>query len=121
VHLTDAYKLLKVCRRPVALRSGGIGVWLDVLQCVGVLAVITNCALMGFTSTQLHTWFPNISNSDKVLAIFVFEVRTPSLPLLCAAPDTIELTGLSWGVVCCAVIGTARAVGYEADRTRAHS
>jgi hypothetical protein len=70
----DSYKLLWVCRRPVARRSGGIGIWLDVLQCVGVLAVLTNCALMGFTSTQLNTWLPNISNSDKLLAIFVFEV-----------------------------------------------
>ena len=68
-----AYKLLHVFRRPLAVRSTGIGVWLTVLQVMSIVAVLTNCALIGFTSQQVNNWVPNVSSGTKILIIFVFE------------------------------------------------
>ena len=68
-----AYKLLRVYRRPLAVRSPGIGVWLAVLQVMSVVAVLTNCALIGFTSQQVDNWVPNVSAATKIVIIFVFE------------------------------------------------
>ena len=68
-----AYKLLHVFRRPLAVRATGIGVWLTVLQVMSIVAVLTNCALIGFTSQQLNNWVPNVSSGTKILIIFVFE------------------------------------------------
>ena len=68
-----AYKLLRVYRRPLAIRAPGIGVWLSVLQVMSVIAVLTNCALIGFTSRQVDNWVPNVSPALKIVVIFVFE------------------------------------------------
>ena len=68
-----AYKLLHVFRRPLAVRATGIGVWLTVLQIMSIIAVLTNCALIGFTSRQVDNWVPNVSSGTKILIIFVFE------------------------------------------------
>ena len=68
-----AYKLLHVFRRPLAVRATGIGVWLTVLQVMSITAVLTNCALIGFTSQQVDNWVPNVSSGTKILIIFVFE------------------------------------------------
>ena len=48
----DAYKLCKTRRRPLAEKTGGIGVWEHVLHIVAVISVLTNCWLIGFTSPQ---------------------------------------------------------------------
>ena len=68
-----AYKLLHVFRRPLAVRATGIGVWLTVLQIMSIIAVLTNCALIGFTSQQVDNWVSNVSSGTKILIIFVFE------------------------------------------------
>ena len=68
-----AYKMLHVFRRPLAVRATGIGVWLTVLQIMSIIAVLTNCALIGFTSQQVDNWVPNVSSGTKILIIFVFE------------------------------------------------
>ena len=48
----DAFKLCKGRRRPLAEKTGGIGVWEHLLHIVAVISVLTNCWLMGFTSSQ---------------------------------------------------------------------
>ncbi|CAB9508405.1 Anoctamin-10 [Seminavis robusta] len=48
----DAYKVCKVRRRPLSEKTGGIGVWEHLLHIVVVIAVLTNCWLMGFTHHQ---------------------------------------------------------------------
>ena len=45
----DAYKLCKGRRRPLAEKTGGIGVWEHLLHIVAVISVLTNCWLIGFT------------------------------------------------------------------------
>jgi ABC-type multidrug transport system fused ATPase/permease subunit len=46
----DAYKLCRGRRRPPVVKAGGIGVWEHVLHTLTVVGVVTNCALMAFTS-----------------------------------------------------------------------
>lgn len=46
----DAYKLCRGRRRPLAQKTGGIGVWEHLLHIVAVIAVLTNCWLIAFTS-----------------------------------------------------------------------
>jgi hypothetical protein len=50
----DAYKLCKIRRRPLARKTGGIGVWEHLLHIVAVIAVLTNCWLMGFTNKDFN-------------------------------------------------------------------
>lgn len=95
---SDAFKLSYNCRRPRALKTGGVGasvtqsaaharqvqcltrggvplgVWLVLLQIMSVVAVLTNCAHIGITSRHLATYFPRVTDTGKVLAMFVFEV-----------------------------------------------
>ena len=67
------YKMFYIYRRPVAFRGSGMGTWLAILQFMSVMAVLTNCALIGFTSGHISEWFPSLTNSGKILAIFAFE------------------------------------------------
>jgi Calcium-activated chloride channel len=46
----DAYKLCRARRRPLAMRTGGIGVWEHLLHIVAVIAVLTNCWLIALTN-----------------------------------------------------------------------
>jgi hypothetical protein len=50
----DAFKLCRGRRRPLAVQTGGIGVWNHVLHIVTVIAILTNCALMALTTSQLR-------------------------------------------------------------------
>lgn len=68
-----AHKLCCVTQRPLSRKSGGIGIWLDVLKAMSLISVLTNCALVGLTSQQLNVWFPNLTRTDKMLLTFVFE------------------------------------------------
>merc|ERR1711935_193039 len=44
----DAYKVCKGRRRPLAKRTGGIGVWEYLLHIVAVIAVLTNCWIVAY-------------------------------------------------------------------------
>lgn len=51
---TDAFKLCHAKQRPIAHKASGIGVWSHVLQLMSVLAVLTNCLHIAFTTTLLE-------------------------------------------------------------------
>ena len=51
---THALKLLHGHQRPLAERIDDILVWDEILDSLGFLAVVTNCALMALTSTALE-------------------------------------------------------------------
>ena len=51
----SAYKICYTRQRPIALKSAGLGVWEDVLQVMSVVGILTNCGIMGYTSTVLQT------------------------------------------------------------------
>jgi hypothetical protein len=74
----DAYKLCRGRQRPLAKKTGGIGVWEHLLHIVSVIAVLTNCWLIGFTSSEF-TWM-----TDKVgtLGIFAIVVAWEHIMLL---------------------------------------
>jgi hypothetical protein len=48
----DAYKLCKGRRRPLAEKTGGIGVWEHLLHIVAVISVLTNCWLIVYTNSE---------------------------------------------------------------------
>lgn len=49
----DAYKLCKGRRRPLAEKTGGIGVWEHLLHIVAVISVLTNCWLIVYTNKEV--------------------------------------------------------------------
>ncbi len=76
---TDAFKLLSSTKRPDYKGASDIGVWYDVLEIVGVLAVITNCLLVGFSFDAISKNFTSLDPDTQrfqVLAIVIcMEVR----------------------------------------------
>ncbi|XP_052279240.1 anoctamin-4-like isoform X4 [Dreissena polymorpha] len=46
----DAYKFVTQWKRPLALRSQDIGIWFGILQGISALAVVSNAAIIAFTS-----------------------------------------------------------------------
>ena len=69
----DAYKLCRTRQRPIAEKSGSIGVWDNVLQLMIVCAVITNCSMIGLTSLQLRINFPGLSSMHRALFMIMVE------------------------------------------------
>ncbi|KAF0719517.1 hypothetical protein AaE_010448 [Aphanomyces astaci] len=69
----DAFKLCHTTQRPRADKASGIGIWFPVLQMMSVVAVITNCLHVAFTTTQIEQYVPAISPSTKVWVVFVAE------------------------------------------------
>ena len=89
----DAYKLCRGRRRPLPQQTGGIGIWEHVLHIVTVIAVLTNCALMGFTNSQF-AWIGDRQGIGKpglfaivvawehimLLIKYAIQSSTPKLP-----------------------------------------
>ena len=69
----DAYKLCCTRQRPIATKTGGIGVWEHVLLGISFLAMLTNCALFGFTSGQVERRFPELLPTQRVLLVVLVE------------------------------------------------
>lgn len=74
----DAYKVCRGRRRPLAHKTGGIGVWEHVLHIVTVIAVLTNCWLMGFTSAKIS----GLAASIGSLGLFAIVVGWEHIMLL---------------------------------------
>ncbi len=53
-------------RRPIAQKTGGIGVWDNVLEIMTVIAVVTNCALVGRTSAVVWRALPRVNDAVRV-------------------------------------------------------
>jgi len=50
---TDAFKLLTSFGRPEYRGAASIGSWYNILEIVGVIAVVTNCLILGFTLNSI--------------------------------------------------------------------
>eukprot|EP00741_Cyanophora_paradoxa_P013014 tig00020660_g12569.t1 len=70
---TDATKLLTTTQRPNYAHAASIGSWYRVLEGMGYLAVITNLALVVFTSHSLQAWFSASPFWVTVVAALVVE------------------------------------------------
>jgi hypothetical protein len=81
---TDAFKLLSSTARPDYKGASGIGNWYGVLEVLGVIAVITNCLLVGFSFGAIS----GLSGSDHrafvtFLIIVIMEVWHCTTIYLC--------------------------------------
>ncbi|TYZ67969.1 hypothetical protein PybrP1_011877 [[Pythium] brassicae (nom. inval.)] len=67
---TDAFKLCHAKQRPIAHKASDIGVWFHVLQLMSVLAVLTNCLHVAFTTTLLERLFAwSLSSSVEAVTV----------------------------------------------------
>ncbi len=96
-----AIKLCYTKQRPIATKASGIGVWEDVLQIMSVLGILTNCGIIGYTSTVLSTKLSFLSGAGIAVALFGFEhgillfkywlnVSIPRVPLSVIRAQTKE-------------------------------
>ena len=58
----------------IACRAHNIGVWYDVMVVMVFTAILTNCAILGFSSEQLMQWMPwlftrDASDGDQMMAL----------------------------------------------------
>lgn len=74
----DAYKLCRGRRRPLAKKTGGIGIWEHLLHIVAVVAVLTNCWLIAFTNSD----FTLLAEKIGTLGIFGIIVAWEHIMLL---------------------------------------
>lgn len=65
----NARQMMLATRRPIPEPAQDIGVWQELVDFFGFLAIVTNCALIVFTTNS----FEDYSYSDKFLIFFVAE------------------------------------------------
>jgi anoctamin-10 len=53
---SDALKLLVTMRRPVPKAAASIGAWLTIFQNLGVVAIVTNCAILVCLYDDTANW-----------------------------------------------------------------
>ena len=68
----DALKLCIAYQRPFGERVANIGIWQVAMECMGVIAIVINFALIG-QSGQLAKWFPDIDGMNLMILIVGFE------------------------------------------------
>ncbi|KAL3668845.1 hypothetical protein V7S43_006137 [Phytophthora oleae] len=86
---TDAFKLCHTRQRPLAHKASGIGVWLHVLQIMSVLAVLTNCFHLAYSTSLLERAIPSVTATQKVWVVFGIEhlLLLLKIWLACAVPS----------------------------------
>lgn len=67
---TDAFKVSKMCQRVFAEHSDSIGAWQAAFEIMGILSVITNCALVA-TSPVVKEWLPSDFSPINTVLLFV--------------------------------------------------
>ncbi|KAL3693097.1 hypothetical protein R1sor_006748 [Riccia sorocarpa] len=53
---SDSFKLLAMMRRPVPRAASSVGAWLTIFQHLGVVAIVTNCALLVCLYDEVGNW-----------------------------------------------------------------
>uniref|UniRef100_A0A4W5JQF8 Anoctamin n=1 Tax=Hucho hucho TaxID=62062 RepID=A0A4W5JQF8_9TELE len=72
----DAQKFVCQYRRPVAERAQDIGIWLDILQVITYVAVISNAFLIAFTSDFLPRLYYRYNNDGNLQGYVNFTLGT---------------------------------------------
>jgi hypothetical protein len=83
---SDAYKLLMATQRPACKRAADIGTWMVILDIIATCSILTNCALVGFTSHGLFFYFPDMTPVERVWITLICE---HALLLFKAVLDTL--------------------------------
>ncbi|EDO33029.1 predicted protein, partial [Nematostella vectensis] len=69
---TDAFKMCRIFQRPFSQPASSIGAWQAAFEAMSVIAVITNCALIGMAANSAH-WLPDLSPANAVLMFVAIE------------------------------------------------
>lgn len=69
---TDAFKMCRIHQRPFAEPANSIGAWQMAFEALGVVAVITNCALIGLAAKSAE-WLPEMTTVNAVLMFVAIE------------------------------------------------
>uniref|UniRef100_A0A4W3HNR3 Anoctamin n=1 Tax=Callorhinchus milii TaxID=7868 RepID=A0A4W3HNR3_CALMI len=69
---SDAFKICTGSQRPFGQRVDSIGQWQNVMEAVGVIAIIVNCYLIGQCG-QLQRLFPWLSSEMAVISVVILE------------------------------------------------
>jgi len=86
---SDAYKILRFNQMPYAYPADTIGAWFVVLEVLGYLSVLSNVALLVYTSDSLGFLFSGVTDTARAVAFFLLENAIIALKLLieAAIPD----------------------------------
>ncbi|XP_016423135.1 anoctamin-10 isoform X1 [Sinocyclocheilus rhinocerous] len=68
---SDAFKMCHVFKRPYSEPAANIGVWQLAFETMSIIAVVTNCALIGLSS-QVKAYFPE-SETQMILIVVAIE------------------------------------------------
>ena len=68
-----AFKLCYTRKRPIAQKTSGIGVWENVDEGMSVDGILTNCALIGYTSQVLRERLGAVGSTGIALLLFLLE------------------------------------------------
>jgi len=79
---TDAFKLLAATVRPHYRGGQDIGSWYKILEALGVISVVTNCLLLGFSFKAISDLFNTASPFNRKFQIFAFAVVLEHIVLL---------------------------------------
>lgn len=69
---TDAFKMCRIYQRPFAETANSIGAWQVAFEALSVIAVITNCALIGLAAKSSE-WLPEMTTINAVLMFVAIE------------------------------------------------
>uniref|UniRef100_UPI00398F60C3 anoctamin-8-like n=1 Tax=Pristiophorus japonicus TaxID=55135 RepID=UPI00398F60C3 len=69
---SDAFKLCTGSQRPFGQKVDSIGQWQNVMEAMGVLAIIVNCYLIGQCG-QLQRLFPSLSSEMAIVLVVILE------------------------------------------------
>lgn len=69
--VVDGAKLLLEFHRPKHRSANGIGIWLQILDAMNIMAIITNMALIGFSYDTISESISGKDNSFWVLVVVV--------------------------------------------------
>ncbi|KAM4706305.1 anoctamin-10 [Rhinophrynus dorsalis] len=79
---SDALKMCRVYKRPFSEPSASIGVWMLAFETMGIIAVVTNCALLGMSS-QVGAIFED-SKMNLILTVAAIEHALLALKFILA-------------------------------------
>jgi hypothetical protein len=71
---TDAIKLLEATVRPHYKGAQDIGSWYNILEFIGIISVLTNCALLAFTYSSIYLLFEDSPLADRKFQVFATAV-----------------------------------------------
>ncbi|CAN0395161.1 unnamed protein product [Lampetra fluviatilis] len=87
---TDAFKLCTALQRPFGQRVKNIGMWQNIMEAMGVIAIVVNCALIskGGHLERLFPWLPFNTSLLLVVALehfallikYVIHMAIPDIP-----------------------------------------